>query len=159
MSLSNNTSSDEGGWKTINKKRKEKKDKKNSLIKKPAEKKMFVSTPVERSTKSGRMVQRASSFDNTCNVRDCKNAAGDKNSKCAASFCRRYYFFCCYLLLICSQSKIFFLLKELSATLIGITKARVQFAKLEEKHLLRLPRMIRIPHLYHPKEKTILLQK
>jgi hypothetical protein len=90
LSLSNNTSSDEGGWTTINKKRKEKKDKKISL-KKPVEKKMFVSTPVERSTKSGRMVQRTS-FDNTCNVRDCKNVAGDKNSKCAASFCRRYYF-------------------------------------------------------------------
>ena len=90
-SNSNNTSSDEGGWTTINKKRKEKKDKKNSYKKKPAEPKILATTPVERSTKSGRMVQRASSFDNTCNVRDCKNAAGDKNSKCAASFCRRYY--------------------------------------------------------------------
>jgi hypothetical protein len=91
-SNSNNTSSDEGGWTTINKKKKEKKDKKNSYKKKPAESKILATTtPVERSTKSGRMVQRASSFDNTCNVRDCKNAAGDKNSKCAASFCRRYY--------------------------------------------------------------------
>jgi hypothetical protein len=86
----NNTSSDEGGWTPINKKRKEKKIK-NSDKKNPAESKILATTPVERSTKSGRMVQRASSFDNTCNVRDCKNAAGDKNSKCAASFCRRYY--------------------------------------------------------------------
>jgi hypothetical protein len=60
---------------------------------------------------------------------------------------------CCCLLLICLQSKIYFLLKGLSATLTGITRARVRFAKREEKkHLLQLPRM-RIPHLYHPKKK------
>ena len=40
---------------------------------------------------------------------------------------------CCYLLLIYLQSKIYFLLKELSATLTGITRARVRFAKREEK--------------------------
>ena len=64
---------------------------------------------------------------------------------------------CCYLLLICLQSKIYFLLKELSATLTGITRARVRFAKREEKkHLLQLPRM-QIPHLlYHPKKKNIM---
>ena len=91
------SSSDEGGWKTINKKKREKKEKIIIKSKQDMKKKQFMETPPlvlakSSTTKSGRMVQRAS-FDNTCTVRECKNVAMDKTAKCAASYCRRYLLF------------------------------------------------------------------